>query len=469
MKNKALIMAGCAALGAGFATDCNARGGGRKPNIIFIRADDMGIGDVGCYGQKLIETPNIDRLAQDGMRFTHHYSGSTVSAPARCALLTGKDMGHAWIRGNAGTAAGFDCSLPDSELTVAEVLKAQGYATACVGKWGLGGPQTQGSPQNQGFDYFFGYLSQGAAHNYYPEYLFENDDKVYLNGEVYSHFLILEKGLHFLKPHIDKPLFMYFAITPPHADLDYPDISYYDGKFTETPWINNPKNGSRGYKSNPKPRATYASMVSEIDRNVGMVIDLLEKEGVLDNSIVIFSSDNGVHNVGGHDPEYFDSNGPFRGWKRDLYEGGIRTPFVVRWPGTIKPGSETDVVTTFWDFLPTVCEITRSTVPEGIQGISYLPVLKGKKMKRHHEIIYYEFYEKDGKQSIMTRDGWKLVRLNMDFPGSIIEELYRIDEDEAEEHDLAAQFPDKVKELREMAAAYRTDSEIFRWKNKTKK
>ncbi|MCF0168610.1 MAG: sulfatase-like hydrolase/transferase, partial [Bacteroidales bacterium] len=268
---------------------------------------------------------------------------------------------------------------------------------------------------------------------------------------------------------IDKPLFMYFAITPPHADLDYPDISYYDGKFTETPWINNPKNGSRGYKSNPKPRATYASMVSEIDRNVGMVIDLLEKEGVLDNSIVIFSSDNGVHNVGGHDPEYFDSNGPFRGWKRDLYEGGIRTPFVVRWPGTIKPGSETDVVTTFWDFLPTVCEITRSTVPEGIQGISYLPVLKGKKMKRHHEIIYYEFYEKDGKQSIMTRDGWKLVRLNMDFPGSIIEELYRIDEDEAEEHDLAAQFPDKVKELREMAAAYRTDSEIFRWKNKTKK
>ena len=438
----------------------------QKPNIIFILADDMGIGDVGCYGQEMIETPNIDRLAKDGMLFTHHYAGSTVSAPSRCALMTGLDTGHGRVRGNAGTAEGFDCALRNGDTTIAELLKQAGYATACVGKWGLGGPTSEGNPQNKGFDYFFGYLSQGAAHNYYPDYLFENNEKVYLNGKVYSHFLIVEKGLQFMKEHIDEPLFMYFAITPPHADLDYPDISHYDGRFVETPHINKPKTG-RGYKSNPKPRATYASMVSEIDKNVGMVIDLLEKEGKLDNSIIIFSSDNGVHCVGGHDPEYFNSNGPFRGYKRDLYEGGVRTPFVVRWPGHIKPGSTTDAVTTFWDFLPTACEVAGIKAPKDIQGISYLPTLLGKKQRKTHDYIYYEFYEQGGKQSMLSvRDGWKLVRLNMDTPKKIKEELYNINEDIAEENDLIGKYPQKADELRKLMESYRTESEMFKWKNK---
>jgi len=435
-----------------------------KPNIIFILADDMGIGDLGCYGQKLIQTPNIDRLANDGLLFTHHYSGSTVSAPSRCSLMTGMDMGHAWVRGNAGTASGYDCALRPEDTTVAEILKGQGYATACVGKWGLGGPDSNGRPQLKGFDYFFGYLSQGAAHNYYPDYLFENNEKVYLGGEVYSHFLIMEKGLQFMKDHIDEPLFMYFAITPPHADLDYPDISQYDGKFEETPWVNNPKSG-RGYKSNPKPRATYAAMVSEIDKNVGMVIDLLEKEGKLDNSIIIFSSDNGVHCVGGHDPDYFDCNGPFRGYKRDLYEGGIRTPFIVRWPGVIEPGTTTDAVTAFWDFLPTACEIAGAMAPKGIQGISYLPTLLGKKQKKTHDYIYYEFYEKGGKQSIMTvKDGWKLVRLNMDNPAKMVEELYNINEDIVEEHNRIQEYPEKADFLRELMGYARTENPNFKWK-----
>jgi len=451
-----------AAFAAGLSGSAQAA---EKPNIIFILADDMGIGDLGCYGHKMIETPNIDRLANDGILFTHHYSGSTVSAPSRCSLMTGMDMGHAWVRGNAGTAAGFDCALRNEDTTVAQLLKEQGYATGCVGKWGLGGPTSEGNPANKGFDYFFGYLSQGAAHNYYPEYLFENNEKVYLGGEVYSHFMIMERGLQFMKEHIDEPLFMYFAVTPPHADLDYPDITYYDGRFVETPYVNKAKDGSRGYKSNPKPRATYASMVSEVDRNVGMVIDLLEKEGKLDNSIVIFSSDNGVHCVGGHDPDYFDSNGPFRGYKRDLYEGGIRAPFVVRWPGHIAPGTKTDAITSFWDFLPTVCEITGAKTPKGIQGISYLPSLLGKKQKKTHSYIYYEFYEKGGKQSIMTtKDGWKLVRLNMDTPNKMVEELYNINEDIAEEHNRISEHPEIAEKLRKLISKSRTENPMFKWK-----
>ncbi len=447
--------------------EAKASGDRTLPNIVFILADDMGIGDVGCYGQKQIQTPNIDQLAKDGMLFTHHYAGSTVSAPSRCALLTGRDTGHGYIRGNKGTEAGFDSALPADETTVAELLKTKGYATACVGKWGLGGPKTSGSPNNKGFDYFFGYLSQGAAHRYYPEYLYENDDKVYLNGKVYSHFMIMDKGVEFMRQHADQPFFVYFAITPPHADLDYPDISQYDGKFEETPYVNNSKNGG-GYLSQPKPRATYASMVSEIDRNVGRVLDELKALGVLDNTIVIFSSDNGVHCVGGHDPDYFDSNGPFRGYKRDLYEGGVRTPFVVRWDGKVEPGSMTDHISTFWDFLPTVCDITGIKLTTETEGISYLPTLLDKKGQEEHPYIYYEFYEKGGKQSIL-KDGWKLVRLNMDTPSKIIEELYNLDQDEAEEHDLAAKYPEKVAELRALAASVRTESDLFKWGSNKKK
>jgi arylsulfatase A-like enzyme len=364
----------------------------KLPNVVLIMADDMGIGDAGCYGQKIIKTPNIDKLAASGVQFMHHYSGSTVSAPSRCALMTGKHTGHAFVRGNKAVVSEsgtFDLAIPANEVTVAELFKQKGYATACVGKWGLGGPKTEGSPVNQGFDYFFGYLGQAAAHRFYPEFLYENEEKFPLNGK-YSHYVIVEKGLQFIEANADKPFFAYFAITPPHADLDIPDLGIYDKKFPETPFINpvdfpNESKSFRGYKTQHQPRAAYAAMVSEVDRNVGQVVALLKEKGILDQTIIIFTSDNGVHNVGGYDPDFFDSNGPFRGFKRDLYEGGIRTPFIVSWKDKIREPRYSYHISTFWDFLPTVAELIGVKNPAGINGISYLPELLGnfKKQKQH--------------------------------------------------------------------------------------
>ena len=435
----------------------------KSPNIVFVLADDMGIGDLGCYGQKKIQTPNIDQLAECGLLFTHHYSGSTVSAPSRCCLLTGKHTGHAYVRGNKGvkTEDGFfDLNLPAEEKTVAEVLKEKGYATMCVGKWGLGGPHTSGSPANKGFDYFFGYLSQGAAHRYYPDFLYENDDKVMLNKQVYSHFLIMDKGLDFIRKNASQPFFAYFAITPPHADLDYPDLSQYEDAFPETPYINDKP---KGFKTQMKPKAAYAAMVSEIDKNVGQIIKLLKEQGVWDNTIFIFSSDNGVHSVGGHDPDFFDSNGPFRGYKRDLYEGGVRAPFIVNWPNVIKEQRRTDHITTFWDFLPTVAEIAGAAPLKRIDGISYLPLLTGKEKEvKNHEYIYFEFYEQGGKQSIL-KDGWKLVRLNMSKPEKLKEELYYLPNDIGEEKNLIKENQEKATELRGLAMKARTESKHFNW------
>lgn len=435
-----------------------------RPNIVFILADDMGIGDLGCYGQDKIKTPNIDALASSSLKFTHHYSGSTVSAPSRCCLMTGKHTGHGYVRGNKGAKSdlgSFDLHLPEEEVTVAEILKSQGYTTACVGKWGLGGPQTSGSPINQGFDYFYGYLSQGAAHRYYPEYLYENEEKVYLNGEEYSHFLIMEKGLDFIKNSADRPFFAYFAITPPHADLDYPDLSAYEDSFPETPYINKNKNG-KGYKTQMKPKAAYASMVSEVDKNVGQIVSLLKEKGIWENTIVIFSSDNGVHLVGGHDPDFFDSNGPFRGYKRDLYEGGIRTPMIISWPSVITSGRETSHISTFWDFLPTICDITEAPVPDGIDGISYLPTINGKGKQKEHSHLYYEFYEQNGKQAVI-KNGWKLVRLNMSDPDNLVEELYDLNSDPEERNNLIETHQKKAFRLRRIAEASRTESQHFKW------
>lgn len=439
------------------------------PNIVFVLADDMGIGDLGCYGQTKIKTPNIDKLAEKGLLFTHHYSGSTVSAPSRCSLLTGKHTGHGYVRGNKGqkTSHGmFDLALPAKEVTVAEILKKKGYKTMCVGKWGLGGPGTEGSPINQGFDYFFGYLSQSAAHRYYPAYLYENEKKVMLNGEVYSHFMIMEKGLDFIKRNSRSPFFAYFAVTPPHADLDYPDLSQYENSFPEKPFINNKE---KGLKTQMKPKAAYASMVSEVDKNVGQIIGLLKEKGLCENTILIFSSDNGVHNVGGHEPDFFDSNGSFRGYKRDLYEGGVRAPFIVNWPAVIRKKRTTNNISTFWDFLPTVADIVDADEPTGIDGISYLPVLKGADINpKQHEYIYYEFYEQGGKQSIM-KDGWKLVRLNMSKPGKLVEELYNLDYDPSELNNIIVSNPEKANKLRKLSQEARTDSENFSWESYNKK
>lgn len=452
MKKICLILAGMSAQMANAAYCANEE---KLPNIVYILCDDLGIGDLGCYGQTKIKTPNIDKLADEGILFTDHYSGSAVSAPSRCCLMTGKHTGHSYVRGNKSDN-GFDLALPAEEVTVAQVLKQKGYKTMCVGKWGLGGP---GTPLQKGFDYFYGYLSQREAHRYYPERLFENDKEVKLGGKAYSHFLIMDKGLDFIRKNADNPFFAYFSITLPHADLDYPDISEYSGEFPEKPYG---REKVEAFKMQLNPKATYASMVSEIDRNVGQIIQLLKEEGIWENTIIFFSSDNGVHLTGGHDYKFFNSNGPFRGHKRDLYEGGIRAPFIVSWPMIIKEKRVTDHLSAFWDFMPTVAEIVGADVKS--DGISYLPLLKGKeKNPQQHDYIYHEFYEQGGKQSI-RKEGWKLVRLNVFDSRKLKEELYYLPDDKGETNNLIEHRKEKVDELRALMRKAHTDSNIFRWK-----
>ena len=420
------------------------------PNVIVILADDLGIGDLGCYGQKRIETPAIDRLAKNGIKFTQHYSGSTVSAPSRCALLTGKHTGHAFIRGNKGYRAEdgrtYDLNLASDEVTVAELFKRRNYVTACIGKWGLGGPSGEGHPNNQGFDYFFGYLGQGNAHFYYPDCLFENNTPIMLENKVYSHDLIMEKALKFLEKRGDEPFFLYLTPTIPHASLTVPEGDYmgYDTRLLEE----GPFPGGH-YSRQDKPHAAFAAKVSRLDRDVQRLVDILDRKGILNNTIVIFTSDNGTHVEGGHDPMYFDSNGPFRGTKRDLYEGGIRTPFIVSWPSVIQPGSVSFHVSTFWDFLPTVCELINVSTPEDIDGLSYLSVLTGLGEQKQHENLYFEFHEQGGKQAIIC-DRWKLIRLNVNQPSKERYELYNLNADPGETSDVAAMYPEKVCQMRKM-------------------
>ena len=433
-----------------------------KPNVIFILADDLGIGDLGCYGQDRIKTPAIDNLAKTGMKFTQHYSGSTVSAPSRCVLLTGKHTGHSYIRGNKGYVADdgrhYDLNLKNSEVTLGEIFKTKDYVTACVGKWGLGGPSGEGHPNNQGFDYFFGYLGQGNAHNYYPKQLFENNEPVMLNGKVYTHDLIMEKAMDFIKENSGKPFFMYLTPTIPHADLVVPnnELFDYDGKFQEVPYL------GKGYRPQPKPRATFAAMVTRLDRDVQRIVDLLKEKGIVDNTIIVFTSDNGTHKEGGHDPRYFDSNGPFRGTKRDLYEGGIRTPYIVNWPAVIKPGSVSYHVSAFWDFMPTMCELIGADKPEGIDGVSFLPTLTGKREQKQHDYLYFEFHEQGGKQAVI-KDRWKLIHLQVNNPKKEKYELYNLDSDPSEVANVVNLYPNKVKELKNIMMNARIENENWKF------
>ncbi|MFR9620109.1 MAG: arylsulfatase [Rikenellaceae bacterium] len=436
-----------------------------QPNVIFILVDDLGIGDLGCYGQEQIKTPGIDALAASGMKFTTHYSGSTVSAPSRCVLMTGKHTGNSYIRGNSGQTGKdgrkYDRDMIASEVTVAEIFKSKDYKTACVGKWGLGSPGGQGHPNKQGFDYFFGYLGQANAHYYYPDQLFENNDPVMLNHEVYSHDLIMEKALKFVEDNANDPFFIYLTPTIPHAELLVPEgeLMGYEGKFLEIPYVNNK---STGYCSQPQPRATFAAMVSRLDRDVQRLMDLLKEKGIDENTIVIFSSDNGTHREGGHLPEYFDSNGPFRGNKRDLYDGGIRTPFIVNWPAQIAPGSVSFHRSAFWDFLPTACDLIGADVPEGVNGISYLPTISGVGKQKAHDYLYFEFHEQGGKQAVVQGE-WKLIRLDVNTPAKTRLELYNTSFDPGEASNVAAQYPEKVAELVKLMDSSRKTNPIFKF------
>jgi len=458
---------------ASFLNSCTKSPEKRKANIIFILADDLGWGDLGCYGQKKIKTPNLDKMASEGMQFTDHYAGSTVCAPSRCSLMTGYHTGHSRVRGNYekgphGFGAGLE--LRPQDITVAELLKSAGYRTGLFGKWGLGVMGTTGQPDKKGFDEWFGYLNQGRAHSYYPEYLWKNGKKVMLEGnkngqrQQYSHDLITEEAFKFVRKNKNQPFFMYLAYTIPHAELLVPEDSLqeYKGKFPEKPYVNKRPGRMGSYSSQPTPHAAYAAMVTRMDRDIGRLFDLLKELGIDDNTLVLFSSDNGPHHEGGGDPEFFDSNGPLRGMKRDLYEGGIRVPLLARWPGKIKPGRVTNHVSAFWDFLPTACEIagvpTRMT-----DGISYLPTLLGKE-QREHKYLYWEFHERKTSEQAIRMGKWKAIRHQPDGPI----ELYDLETDIEEANNVVREHPEIVQQLLVLFSDARTPHSLWPLKSAKK-
>lgn len=432
-----------------------------KPNIIFILADDLGYGDLGCYGQEKIKTPNLDKLASRGIIFTQHYAGSTVCAPSRASLMTGYHTGHTVVRGNRPMKPEGQYPMPDSTVTVAELLKDAGYVTGALGKWGLGGPGSEGDPVNQGFDLFFGYNCQREAHFFYPEHLWRNTEKVILpenaggKKEIYSHDMIAEEALNFIKENKDKPFFLYIPFTIPHAELAVPEnsLNEYKGKFPEEPFP------GAHYGAQEFPKAAYAGMVSRMDADIGRIMELLNELNLSENTLVIFTSDNGPHHEGGNDPDFFDSNGPLRGIKRDLYEGGIRVPFIARWTRKIKPGTETSHISAFWDLLPTACEIAGTEAPENIDGISYLPAMLGQEQVVH-DYLYWEFLEQGGKQAVRKGD-WKAVRLNVKKNPESPIELYDLSSDTGEENNIADKNPEIVKMMEDIMEKARFEDTIW--------
>lgn len=445
----------------------------RRPNVVFILADDLGWGDLSCYGQQRFQTPNIDALASNGMRFTQCYSGTTVSAPSRSCLITGTHSGHTPIRGNLELDPEGQFPLPEGSASLFQDFKAAGYTTGAFGKWGLGYIGTSGDPQEQGVDQFFGYNCQKLAHSYYPDHLWENDTRVELDTDgpygsgVYAPDLIHEKALSFLKEAVSsgKPFFLWYPTTIPHAELLVPQDSIFQrfkGRYPETPY-HGIDDGiyfrKGGYCSQEYPHATFAAMVTRLDAYVGDLVRHLKELGVYDNTIILFSSDNGPHQEGGADPDFFDSNGPWRGYKRDVYEGGIRVPMIVSWQGHVQAGMESNLACSFWDLMPTFRELTGVASADGLDGVSLLPLLEGRKGQKEHDYLYFEFQELGGRQAV--RQGpWKLVHMDIrsDAPRY---ELYNLDRDPGETHDLSAENPDILSRLQQIMAEAHTPNPDF--------
>jgi len=459
----------------------------RPPNIVFILADDLGYGELGSYGQQHIRTPNIDRLADEGMRFSQHYSGSPVCAPSRAVLLTGLHTGHAYIRDNDEMSERGDVwrdlslegqrPLLPNTYTVGTMLKEAGYVTGAIGKWGLGGPGSSGEPNRQGFDHWYGYLCQRIAHNYYPPWLWRNTQKEVLDNEYfhphqrlpedadpndpesyspysgvdYSMDLMAEEALEFIRQNRDTTFFLYLPFPVPHVALQVPDesLAEYEGAFPDTPY-----RGERGYLPHPRPRAAYAAMITRMDREIGRITTLLEELGLTENTIVFFTSDNGPTFNGGTDSDFFNSAGPLRGLKTQLYEGGIRVPLIVRWPGQIEPGSTTDLISAFWDFLPTFAELAGSDLPVEIDGLSMGPTLTGDIVQQQvHEYLYWEY---QGRQAVRL-GAWKAYRASIDSPI----ELYDLASDIAESQDVASEHPDVVSRIADIMVDGRSESDLF--------
>lgn len=436
-------------------------------NVIYILADDLGYGDIGCYGQEKIKTPNIDKLADEGMLFTQHYAGCTVSAPSRGSLMTGLHTGHSQIRGNKEIQPEGQQPMQEGTYTLGTLMKSAGYTTGIFGKWGLGYPGSSSVPSKMGFDEFYGYNCQREAHTYYPEHLWYNDDIVPLsenenNGrKVYSQDLIHQQAMQFIQANKDKPFFAMLTYTLPHAELNLPHDSLYqmyENAFEEVSY-----DGSAGYYASEKPYASFAAMVSRLDMYVGEVVAQLKDLGLDKNTIIIFTSDNGPHREGGANPDYFKSYGPLKGVKRDVYEGGIRVPMIVWSPAKIKGGVKTDHISAFWDVMPTLAELTNVTLPEKGDGISFLPTLFSTTDQKQHEYLYWEFHEMNGREALRSGN-WKLIR--QPIVGETILELYDLDKDIHEDQNLATLQPDKLNELVLLMDNARTESPLFNFGRK---
>ncbi|MDC3256227.1 arylsulfatase [bacterium] len=431
-----LVLAALLMLNAAEATE-------KQPNIIYILADDLGYGDLGCYGQELIKTPNIDSLAKTGMRFTDHYSGAPVCAPARCVLLTGLHTGHCPIRGNRALEFEGNVPIPKSYVTLGEVMQKAGYATGAFGKWGQGYPGSVGDPVLRGFDQFYGYNCQREAHNYYPGHLWKNDKKVVLTGnekgkkEQYSHDLITEQALSFIATPRDKPFFAYVPYTIPHTSFQVPDLELY----REKSWSVNQK--------------TQAAMISRMDRDVGRIVKQVQALGELENTLIIFSSDNGPHGAG-KTLTHFNAAGPLRGKKGATYEGGIRVPLVVSWPGKIKPGTESDLISGFQDLFPTFAELAGAKTPANIDGLSFVSELLGRPAQKKHEYLYWELGTRQG----LRKGNWKAVRNSTKKKLGDVE-IYDLSNDIGESNNLATQKPEIVAQFLELLQSARKPCELF--------
>jgi arylsulfatase A-like enzyme len=436
-----------------------------KPNILLIHADDLGYGDLTPYGQSRFDTPSLARLAREGIRFTQYYAGSTVCAPSRAALMTGLHTGHAWVRGNGRSGRG-DVPLRSEEVTIAEVLQKAGYRTALVGKWGLGGPGGPGDPNAQGFELAFGFLDQRHAHRQFTDHLWRNGQQVPVDLERdYANDLFTKEAAAFIERDDRRPFFVYLNYTVPHAELRPPAgaLEAFKGKYPEKPFLNpkadavpagaRPDGPTLGYRSQPAPHAAFAATIARMDRDVGRLMDLLHARGLDGRTLILFTSDNGPHQEGGADPAFFNSSGGLRGIKRDLYEGGIREPMIARWTGTIPAGRVSDFATAHWDWYPTFVEMAGAKAPQGLDGVSILPTLRGDRQPPH-DFLYWEFHER-GFQQAARMGPWKAVRLAKDKPL----ELYNLEADPSEQRDVAASQPDVIARLEQYLKTARTESQ----------
>lgn len=424
-----------------------------RPNILLIQADDLGYGDLSAYGQTHFQTPSLDKLAREGMRFTDYYAGTTVCAPSRASLMTGLHTGHTWIRGNGGNAT--DVPLRDQDVTIGMRLRDAGYRTAVIGKWGLGGPD-EGSPERKGFQYSFGFLNQTHAHEQYTDHLFRNSVSVPVSTKDYANDSFTTEAAAVIEKEDPKPFFLYLNYTVPHAELLVPEdsIAQFRGKFPEKPFVNPRADGS-GYRSQPAPHAALAAMITRMDRDIGHLVDLVHAKNIDRQTLILFMSDNGPHVEAGGDPTFFNSSGGLRGVKRDLYEGGIRVPMIARWTGTVPANRTTHFAAAHWDMFPTLEEVAGLKASSGLDGISILPTLRGQP-QRPHDFLYWEFHEGGFLQAVRM-GSWKAVRMAKDKPL----ELYNLDTDVKEQHDVAAEQAAVVAKIEAYLKTARVES--ARW------